>query len=150
MKKYVRQRTILNIIKEKEIETQEELAQCLLEEDIDITQATISRDIKELRLVKVLTSNGNYKYANMDSKAKGIDQRLKDIFKTTVLKVDKADNLLVIKTISGAANLCAKAIDSLSLEGVVGTIAGQDTIFVALKSDKFFKSVELEIQELLK
>lgn len=150
MKKYVRQRTILNIIKEKEIETQEELAQCLLEEDIDITQATISRDIKELRLVKVLTSNGNYKYANMDSKAKGIDQRLKDIFKTTVLKVDKADNLLVIKTISGAANLCAKAIDSLSLEGVVGTIAGQDTIFVALKSDKFFKSVKLEIQELLK
>lgn len=150
MKKYARQRIILDIIENNEIETQEELAQCLLERDIDITQATISRDIKELRLIKVLTPNGKYKYATMDSQYEGIDKRLNNVFKSTVLSVGKAENILVVKTLSGAAQICAMAIDNLKIEGVVGTIAGEDTIFVAVKDKNYINSVHLEIKELLK
>lgn len=150
MKKYVRQRTILNLIEKYEIETQEELAQLLMEKDINITQATISRDIKELRLIKVLTPNGKYKYATMDGEHKGVNKRLIDIFKSTALFVDKAENLLIIKTITGAAKLCAKAIEDLKIENVVGTIAGEDTVFVAVKSKEQVDIVQNKIKELLK
>lgn len=150
MKKYTRQRIILDIIENFEIETQEELAQYLFEREIDITQATISRDIKELRLVKVLTPDGKYKYATMDSQYEGIDERLKNVFKSTVLSVDKAENMLVVKTLPGAAQICAAAVDNLKIEGVVGTIAGDDTIFVAIEEKNIIDSVLSHIKELLK
>ena len=101
MKKYTRQRIILDLIENVEIETQEELADHLLKRGIDITQATISRDIKELRLVKVLTSSGKYKYATMDSQHEGANERLAKIFKSSVLNVSKAGNIIVIKTLPG-------------------------------------------------
>src|SRR5699024_1004562 len=147
---YSRQRIILDIIENFEIETQEELAQYLFEREIDITQATISRDIKELRLVKVLTPDGKYKYATMDSQYEGIDERLKNVFKSTVLSVDKAENMLVVKTLPGAAQICAAAVDNLKIEGVVGTIAGDDTIFVAIEEKNIIDSVLSHIKELLK
>ena len=150
MKKHTRQRIILDIIRENEIETQEELSKHLLDRKIDITQATISRDIKELRLVKVLTPNGKYKYATIDSQYEGVDERLNNIFNATVLSVEKAENMIVLKTLSGAAKLCAIIIDGLNIEDVVGTIAGDDTVFVAIKKKDMMDSVLSDIKDLLK
>ena len=150
MKKHTRQRIILDIIRENEIETQEELSKHLLDRKIDITQATISRDIKELRLVKVLTPNGKYKYATIDSQYEGVDERLNNIFNATVLSVEKAENMIVLKTLSGAAKLCAITIDGLNIEDVVGTIAGDDTVFVAIKKKDMMDSVLSDIKDLLK
>ena len=150
MKKYTRQRIVLDIIENFEIETQEELAEHLLEKDIDITQATISRDIRELKLVKVLGSNGKYKYATMDNQREGIDERLNKVFRSTVLSVDKAVNIIVIKTLPGAAQICAMAIENLKNETIAGILAGDDTIFVAIKEKHSMENVLLEIKELLK
>lgn len=150
MKKYTRQRIILDLIENIEIETQEELADYLLEKGIDITQATISRDIKELRLVKVLTSNGKYKYATMDSQHEGVNERLTKIFKSSVLSVDNAGNIIVIKTLPGAAQVCASAVDNFKIEGIAGTIAGDDTIFIAISRMDIIKSTVDNIQNLLK
>jgi len=150
MKKHTRQRIILDIIKEHEVETQEELAEYLLDRKIDITQATISRDIKELRLVKVLTPNGKYKYATMDSQYEGVDGRLNNIFNSTVLSVEKTESMIVLKTLPGAAKLCAIIIDGLNIEGVAGTIAGDDTLFVAINKKGMIDSVLSDIKDLLK
>ncbi len=150
MKKYTRQRIMLDLIEKYEIETQEELADYLLERGIDITQATISRDIKELRLVKVLTSSGKYKYATMDSQHEGINERLIKVFKSSVLSVDKAENIIVIKTLPGAGQICASAIDNFKIEGVVGTIAGDDTIFIAISQMELMDLTLGNIQNLLK
>lgn len=150
MKKYTRQRIILDLIENNEIETQEELANCLLERGIDITQATISRDIKELRLVKVLTSRGKYKYATMDSQHDGVHDRLIKIFRSSVLSVDKAGSIIVIKTLPGAAQVCASAVDHFKIEGIAGTIAGDDTIFLAISHLGILEDVLVDIQNLLK
>jgi len=143
MKKYTRQRKILEIIENYDIETQEELAEFLKKAGIDITQATISRDIKELRLVKVLSKNGRYKYAVVEDNFEGTTDRLITIFRNSVVSFDIAGHLVVIKTIPGAAQVCASAIDSLRLEGIVGTIAGDDTIFIAASDEE---SIELIIK----
>lgn len=150
MKKYTRQRIILDIIENFEIETQEELAEHLLANNIDITQATISRDIRELKLVKVLSSNGRYKYATMDSQKDGIDGRLNKVFKSTVLSVEKAANIIVVKTLPGAAQLCAMAIENLKNESIAGIIAGNDTMFIAIKENYSIDTLVFEIKELLK
>jgi transcriptional regulator of arginine metabolism len=141
---------MLDLIENYEIETQEELADYLLERGIEITQATISRDIKELRLVKVLTSGGKYKYATMDSQYEGINERLIKVFKSSVLSVDKAENIIVIKTLPGAAQICASAIDNFKIEGAAGTIAGDDTIFIAVSRMDLTESTLGNIQNLLK
>ena len=150
MKKYARQRIILDIIENFEIETQEELAEHLLERGIDITQATISRDIRELKLIKVLSSNGKYKYATMTNQRDGIDERLNKVFRSTVLSIDKAVNMIVIKTLPGAAQICAMTIENLKYESIAGVLAGTDTIFVAIKEKDSIDNVLLEIRKLLK
>lgn len=150
MKKYTRQRIILDLIENIEIETQEELADYLLEKGIEITQATISRDIKELRLVKVLTSNGKYKYATIDNQYEGANERLAKILKSSVLSVDRAENIIVIKTLPGAAQVCASAVDNFKIEGIVGTIAGDDTIFIVISRSDIVESALNNIQNLLR
>jgi len=132
MKKYTRQRIILDLINSHEIETQEELAELLESKGINITQATISRDIKELRLIKVLTSNGKYKYASMETQQEGVTDRLVVIFKTAVLNVTRLNSMIIIKTIPGAAQVCATVLENFKILGVEGVIAGDDTIFVAV------------------
>lgn len=150
MKKYTRQRFILDLIENVEIETQEELGDYLLKKGIDITQATISRDIKELRLVKVLTSEGKYKYAPMDSQYEGINERLVKIFRSSVLNVNKGEGMVIIKTLPGAAQVCASALDNFKIEDIAGTIAGDDTIFVAISHRDIVETVFKTIQRLLK
>ncbi|RKD34561.1 arginine repressor [Thermohalobacter berrensis] len=144
MRKYARQAKILELIENYDIETQEELAEKLKQAGIDVTQATISRDIKELRIVKVLTKNGKYKYAAIGQNQEGISERLIKIFKNSVTSIDVAGNLLVIKTLPGAAQIVGSAIDTMDLKEIVGTIAGDDTIFVAIYNQEKIKEV-LEI-----
>lgn len=135
MKKYARQSKILELIESNEIETQEELADCLKKLGIDVTQATVSRDIRELRLVKVLAKSGKYKYAAMGQNLEGTTDRLIKIFKNSIVSVEIAGHLLVIKTLPGAAQISGSAIDSLNIDEIVGTIAGDDTIFIAVSDE---------------
>ena len=134
MKKYTRQTKILELISKSEVETQEELAEGLKAMGIDVTQATISRDIKELRLVKVMAKSGKYKYATIGQSQEGITDRLNKIFENSVVSIDKAMNIIVIKTIPGAAQICASAIDYMGVDEVVGTLAGDDNVFVAIRT----------------
>lgn len=147
MKKYTRQTKILELISKKEIETQEELADGLKAMGIDVTQATISRDIKELRLVKVMSKNGKYKYATIGQSQEGITDRLYKIFENSVVSIDNAMNIIVLKTIPGAAQICASAIDYMGVDEIVGTLAGDDTVFVAIRTLEHVENVLEEFKK---
>lgn len=134
--KIARHAKILEIINNMDIETQEELAEELKESGIDVTQATVSRDIKELKLIKVLSSSGKYKYASISPIENVISDKLVSIFSQTVLTIDYVDNFIVIKTIPGSAPAAAEAIDSLKWDGIVGSIAGDNTIFVLARNSE--------------
>ena len=144
MKKYTRQTKILELISKKEVETQEELADGLKAMGIDVTQATISRDIKELRLVKVMSKSGKYKYATIGQSQEGITDRLYKIFENSVVSIDNAMNTIVLRTIPGAAQICASAIDYMGVDDIVGTLAGDDTVFVAIRT---VEAVERVLEE---
>jgi len=131
--KYARHSKILELIDSYEIETQEELAKLLNAEGFKVTQATVSRDIKELRLIKVLTKNGRYKYASIQQQDAGISDRFIKIFKDSLINIDYAGNMIVIKTLPGAAQAAAAALDALDLKEIVGTLAGDDTIFLVIR-----------------
>ena len=128
-----RHRAILRIIREQSVGTQEELAALLSREGFDVAQATVSRDIRELRLVKVADDVGGYRYAepptNPPSDALGRAQRA---FREFVVDVAFSGNLLVVKTLPGSAQVVAAALDDLELEGVIGTVGGDDAILVVL------------------
>ena len=127
---------ILEIIERSDVETQEDLARLLKEHGIGVTQATVSRDIKELRLIKVLTDTGAYKYATVDKAEAGLKDRLIRIFGDSVVAVTSSYNLIIIKTLSGSGSAAAEAIDSMHWNEIAGTLAGDNTIFLALKDLK--------------
>lgn len=129
-----RQMAILELIREKDIETQEELADELRDREFHVTQATVSRDIKELRLLKVLSATGAYKYATADKAENGLSERLSRVFSESVLGISHAYNQIVIKTLSGSANAAAEAVDSLDWPEILGTLAGDNTIFMLIRS----------------
>lgn len=135
MKSY-RQEKILQILSNNVVETQEELASRLRTEGIEATQATISRDIKELRLVKTLNENGDYRYT---SPARGyepeLDSRLRNVFKEAVLSVDYAGNIVVIKTLPGLASGACAAVDAMHLDYIIGSLAGDDTGLIVVKDE---------------
>jgi transcriptional regulator of arginine metabolism len=131
--KYSRHAKILELIESSEIETQEDLANSLRSSGFNVTQATVSRDIKELRLIKVLTREGKYKYATIKQQESVISDRFMKLFKDSVLSIDHAGNMIIIKTLVGAANAAAAAIDAVDLKEVAGTIAGDDTIFLVIR-----------------
>ena len=149
MKKYTRQSKVLELIENNEIETQEELADHLKKIGIDVTQATISRDIRELRLIKVLSKSGKYKYAAMGQNVESTTDRLIKIFKNSIVSINIAGHLLVIKTLPGAAQICGSAVDSLGIDEIVGTIAGDDTIFVAVSNINKINEIRDIFQKLL-
>ena len=133
--KLKRQNKILEIISEQPIETQGELVKILNDLDFKVTQATISRDIKELGLVKEQSEPGKYRYAvNKKQVSKDIEVLIR-IFADTVISVIPAENLVIIKTLSGSANAAAEVIDSFQYEEILGCIAGDNTIFIATESD---------------
>lgn len=148
--KNARQMAILSIIENENIETQEELASKLRDIGIVVTQATVSRDIKELRLLKVLTPNGSYKYATVDKAEHGVSERLVRMFIDSVLSINSAGNLVVIRTLPGSANAAGEAIDSMRWPEVMGTISGDNTIFVAVRSVEETPAIVEKFQEILK
>ncbi len=148
--KTARQNLILNIIKTQEIETQEELAKHLIDAGINITQATISRDIKEMNLIKVQTADGRYKYApnSGDNQPKNLSVLIR-VFKTTVREIQTAGNIIVVKTMSGSANVAAEAVDSMDIDGVAGTLAGDNTLFVAATSQEKAEEISDALKALI-
>ena len=125
---------ILEIISEKDIETQEELADELKRAGFDVTQATVSRDIKILKLIKMQGASGNYKYVASSKESKDINDKLSSILANAAVSVENVDNFVVVKTLTGSASAAAEAIDTLFDTEVAGTIAGDNTIFILARS----------------
>ncbi len=144
-----RQEKIIEIIESQAIETQEALQEKLRECGFDVTQATVSRDIKELRLTKVTSRGNRYKYAVLDSDDPRQTAKYVNIMKETVISVQRAQNMLVIKTFSGMAAAAAAAIDSLMCDEIIGSIAGDDTIFAVAENDKKAEALCRQILEKL-
>lgn len=138
--RYARQNKILELIENNEVETQEKLSRLLRENGYEVTQATISRDIKELQLIKTLSSSGKYMYAAGIGHAAPVTDRFVKIFRETIKSVDAAGNMIIVKTLSGCANAACEAIDSLNFPHVLGSIAGDNTIFMVV--DKPENTVE--------
>ena len=146
-----RQDAILRAIEENHIDTQEQLAEALRQAGMQVTQATISRDIRELGLSKIALGNGNSRYATLvrtDDVEK--NERLGRIFAESVLSVAQADNLIIIKTLSGSGSAAAELIDNLTWPEIVGTLAGDNTIFVAVESREKVHSVIQRFQEMMR
>lgn len=127
---------ILEIIGDNVIETQDDLIEKLRESGYAVTQATISRDIKQLGLIKTATKNGGYKYTAARNENSGNENKLKNIMRETVLSAQDAQNIVVLKTFSGMANAAAAALDALAGEAIVGSIAGDDTIFIVVRNNE--------------
>ena len=145
-----RQERILEIIASKDVETQGQLIDELSAKGVKSTQATLSRDIKELRLVKELTSAGKYRYvAASKDEMTDSDLRLKKIFRESVSSYATAQNILVIRTLPGLASAACAALDGMDIEGLVGTLAGDDTAFIAMKDRESAENLEQEIEKLL-
>lgn len=148
--KTVRQVAILDVIEKQEIETQEELASALNARGIRVTQATVSRDIKELRLLKVLTPSGKYKYATGDQADNNLTDRFIRMLAESLLSVSSANNLIVVKTLSGSANVAAEALDSMHWPEVLGTLAGDNTVLLIIRSNEETITVTSRIREMMK
>lgn len=134
--KYNRHSKILEIIENNIIDTQEELVERLKKMGMDVTQATVSRDIKELRLTKVLTDDGRYKYASITQSENTISNKLLKVFTESYVSGDYANNIAVIKTLPGMAQAAASAVDSMKWAEIIGTIAGDDTILVVCRAEQ--------------
>lgn len=138
---------ILELIRLYEIDTQEELLRRLKESGFDVTQATVSRDIKELRLVKTLTGNGQYKYYAGKEMTKDTSSKFYSLLTDNGISATRACNLVVIKTLTGMAQAVCAAMDSLHWDGVVGTLAGDDTVLVITESDECAERLTAEFNK---
>ena len=148
--KSLRQEKILEIIAQQDIETQHSLANALKEVGLESTQATISRDIRELGLTKEPGPSGGYRYAApRRSAVPGYDERLRTIFREGVTQVDAAQNLVILKTLPGLASAACSAIDSTEYPGLVGTIAGDDTAFLAMEDATAARLLQAELAGIL-
>lgn len=147
--KVTRHAKILEIINSKDIDTQEELAEELKKSGMNVTQATVSRDIKELKLIKVLSETGKYKYATINHTDSHISDRLVSIFAQTVVNVENIEKFIIIKTIPGSAPAAAEAIDSLGFDGIAGTIAGDNTIFAIVRNNEKAQEITQKLKKII-
>ena len=129
-----RHKLILDLIEQYDIGTQEDLLALLRDRGYDVTQATVSRDVKELRLLKTLGANGVYKYTVENTKNTGYSGMFDALFQSAMTKVDYAGNICVIKCSPGLAGAACATIDSMNVHDIVGTIAGDDTIFMLCRT----------------
>ena len=148
--KYKRQSKIIELISSFDIYTQDELADKLGRSGFAATQATISRDIKELKLLKIPAPNGQYKYASANHDEDKADIKFFNILNETVTAINTAKNLVIVKTYSGMANAAAAAIDAVNFPEVIGTIAGDDTIFIAFASDDNAEAVAQKLGKMIR
>ncbi len=144
-----RQNKIIELIARHNVETQEELAELLNQAGYQVTQATISRDIRELKLTKVQAENGRQKYVALKKDA-DLGEKYVRVLKEGFVSMDLAQNLVVVKTVSGMAMAVAAAIDAMHLHGVVGCIAGDDTIMCAVRTDQEAEKVMESLQRLIR
>lgn len=146
-----RQAKIVEIISNANVETQEQLLQALTDQGLSSTQATISRDIKELRIVKELTSLGTYRYCVPEKDAPpALSDRLNNIFRECVISVDYAENLVVIHTLPGMANAAGSALDAMRSGAVLGTLAGDDTVVVVMREGHAAAAFSGEIKAVIR
>ena len=145
-----RQALIREIVENQSIQTQEELADALRQHGMVVTQATVSRDIKELHLLKVLAEDGGYRYATMDKSEQGTNDRLIHMLADSVLDMQYANNLIVIHTLAGSAHVAGEAVDSLKWPEVLGTIAGDNTIVVVVRSKEEVDAVLRRFRGIIK
>ena len=145
-----RQEKILELIEQYDIETQEELTKRLLEAGFSSTQGTVSRDIRELKLTKVAGPGGRKKYAPIITEDIHVSNKYRRVLSEAILHMESAENILVVKTVPGMAMACGAAIDSISIRGVVGCIAGDDTIMCVVKEASMVKDVINEINLIIK
>lgn len=145
-----RQAIIREIVEKQNVQTQEELAEALRARGMVVTQATVSRDIKEMHLLKVLADNGNYRYATMEKGDSVMNDRLIRMLSDSVIEISSANNLIVIHTLPGSAHVAAEAIDSLKWQEVLGTIAGDNTILAIIRCNEEVDEVVRRFHSLIK
>ena len=129
-----RQSKIIEIIQKNEVETQDELSALLEKDGFRVTQATVSRDIRELKLTKIPTASGRQKYAVITDAPENLSKKYERVIREGFLSMDMAQNILVIKTVSGMASAVCAAIDAMKMREIVGSIAGDDTIMCAIRT----------------
>lgn len=144
-----RQEKIIELVNKYEIETQEELAELLTQSGFHVTQATISRDIRELRLSKISSHDGKQKYIVMAVKDKGINDKLERVLKEGYVSSTEASHMVIVKTMPGMAMAVAAALDAMELPGFAGCIAGDDTIMCALRADADVDSLLARINKVV-
>ncbi|MGM9662001.1 MAG: arginine repressor [Oscillospiraceae bacterium] len=145
-----RQEKILQIIRENDVETQEGLLRHLKKMGVNSTQATISRDIKQLHLVKQPTGSGGYRYAVSASKPHlNVAEKLRTIFRESITQVDCAQNMVVIKTMPGMASAACAAVDAMDVPYMVGSLAGDDTVFLVMRKSESAEEFTEEIHSML-
>lgn len=144
-----RHEKILELIGSHSVDTQEELLRLLRQEGFEVTQATVSRDIKELRLVKAQTGSGKYRYTAPKDGSRDMSSRFFSLFSDNTVSVQSACNMVVIKCLTGMAQAVCAAMDSLHWEGIVGTLAGDDTIFVVMKEPECAERFSAELRRII-
>lgn len=148
--KLKRQAKILEIIQRQPVDTQEELQRVLKEDGFLVTQATVSRDIKEMRLVKVLDTDGRYRYSVERKEGMKISSKFHSLFADTVISVSYASNIVVVKCLNGMASAVCAAMDSLHWEGLIGTLAGDDTFIGIAASEQRAADLTEELRKLMR
>ena len=147
--RYSRQNKILDIIQKEDVDTQERLVQLLREAGYEVTQATISRDIKELHLVKAQSPDGKYKYISNKTVDSPVTDRFVKIFRETIISVDCAGNIVIVKTLSGCANAACEAIDTSKFPHVKGSLAGDNTLIIIVDDPEHAREVVTMMNEML-
>lgn len=144
-----RHKRIIELIQDNDIETQEELADLLREKGFSVTQATVSRDIRELKLSKVPNGSGRQKYVVFHNDDSHLADKYIRVLKDGFISMDNAQNILVVRTVSGMAMAVAAALDAMKLKEIVGSIAGDDTIMIAVRTTQETTEVMEKIREIL-
>ena len=148
MQRTKRQQKILEIIANKEIDTQEDLCEELNQVNFKVTQATISRDVKELKLYKIAGMQKKYKYASLDVDD-GINDRMTSLYKGCVLSINSSNNLILVKTLRGNGSTVGVFVDSLKINEIIGSVAGDDTLLIVVDKNENTPQVVAHLQEYL-
>lgn len=144
-----RQSKILELIRNHNIETQEELQAYLVREGYEVTQATVSRDIRDMKLTKISTDDGKQKYVVLSDKTENLSEKYVRVLKDGFVSMDMAQNILVIKTVSGMAGAVCASIDAMNLHEIVGSIAGDDTIMCAIRTTEDTISIMKKLRRII-
>lgn len=147
MQRNARQAMILEIISKQDIETQDELCSELLKRNFNVTQATISRDIKDLKLYKVAGTTKKYKYAYIEGDGDAVNNKMHNLFRECVQSINWANNIIVIKTMRGNGSTAGAFVDMLQYKEIIGTVAGDDTVLIVVDSTENTPDVALRLKD---